>query len=125
MKTQQRGSQPATTSPPRGRLLGALAGLLGIGCCIYPVALVLLGLATAAEAIALGNVLYGAWGWIFKIAGGVLAIGGIVLQLLKRGECSVAGARRNWRYVARVGAIGLAVYVVIYAVTKLLASWSS
>lgn len=125
MKTQQRGSQPATTSPLRGRLLGALAGLLGIGCCIYPVALVLLGLATAAEAVALGNVLYGAWGWIFKIAGGVLAIGGIVLQLRKRGECSVAGARRNWRYVARVGGIGLAVYVVIYAVTKLLASWSS
>lgn len=52
-------------------IAGSLAGLVGIGCCVYPVALALLGAATAAESVALGLRLYGEWGWLFKLGCGV------------------------------------------------------
>lgn len=43
-----------------GLRLGALAGLVGIACCVSPVVLVLLGLASVSFAISLGNTLYDA-----------------------------------------------------------------
>ena len=110
---------------PRARRLGAVAGLLGIGCCIYPVVLVLFGLASATEAIALGKTLYGTWGWTFKLAGGALAAAGVMIQLRRRGECSIEGAKRNREYIIRVGLVGLAVYWLVYGITKALQAWGS
>lgn len=115
----------APPAPPRARRLGAIAGLIGIGCCIYPVALALFGLASVTEAIALGNTLYGVWGWTFKLAGGALAVGGIVLQLRRRGQCSIEGAARNRGYILRVVLLGIVVYWAVYGITKALAAWGS
>lgn len=119
--------QPETvvTRAPRARRLGVIAGLLGIGCCVYPVVLALIGLASATEAIALGNTLYGTWGWAFKLAGGAFAAAGIVLQLRRRGQCSIRGAGRNRGYILRVLLLGFAVYWLLYGVTKALAAWGS
>ena len=126
MKAQiARAPTAVDVARPRARLLGAAAGLLGIGCCIYPVVLVLLGVSTAAEAIGLGNRLYGTWGWTFKIAGGVLAATGIVVQLRRRGQCSVAGAAKNRVFIVRVGLIGFVAYWLVYGFTKALAAWGS
>lgn len=117
--------EAAGAQAPRARRLGAIAGLLGIGCCIYPVVLVLFGLASATEAIALGNTLYGTWGWTFKLAGGALVVAGIVLQLRRRGQCSIQGAARNRGYILRVVLLGFAVYWLVYGVTRALAAWGS
>ncbi len=45
-----------------GLTLGALAGLVGIACCVSPVVLVLLGLSSVSFAIGLGNTLYYEYG---------------------------------------------------------------
>ncbi len=53
---------PGALRPRRSVVLGAIAGLIGIGCCVYPVALVLLGLSSAVAAVDLGNFLFEEWG---------------------------------------------------------------
>ena len=125
MRTDVPVVRSEVASVPRAGRLGALAGLVGIGCCIYPVVLVLLGISTAAEAIALGNTLYGTWGWVFKIAGGGFAVAAVIVQLRRRGQCTLAGARKNWRFIARVTLFGVAVYWVVYGITRALAAWGS
>ena len=41
-----------------GVLMGLVSGFAGITCCVSPVVLALLGIATAAEAVSLGDTLY-------------------------------------------------------------------
>lgn len=77
------------------------------------------------EAITLGNDLYGNWGWIFKIVGGVFAVAAIVVQLRRRGVCTVGGALANRGFILRVALIGLGVYWALYVATKALAAWGS
>lgn len=124
--TRQAGQQGETTSPPlRARRIGIFAGLAAITCCVYPIVLFLFGAASAAEAIAVGNTLYGQWGWAFKLGGAGLAVVGIVIQLRRRGQCSIKGARRSWPFLARVAMVSFGVYCAVYAVTKALAAWGS
>jgi hypothetical protein len=116
---------PTRTPSLRAGKLGAFSGLAAIACCIYPVVLVLFGLASASEAIALGNRLYGIWGWVFKLAGAAFAVIGVIVQLRRRGQCNVQGVRRNRAYMLRVLLIALGVYWVVYGVTRALAAWGS
>lgn len=126
MKTETLGSAPRDRmGTPRPRTLGSIAGLLGVGCCVYPVVLVLFGFASATEAIALGKNLYGRWGWTFKLAGGALAATGIVVHLRRRGECTIQGARRNQGFILRVALAGVGTYWLVYGVTKALATWGT
>lgn len=110
---------------PRAKGLGVVSGLVAIGCCVYPIVLVLLGIATAVEAVALATDLFNEWGWAFKIGGAMIAVAGVVIQLRRRGQCSVKGARSNWTYIARVAIIGTAVYFVLYGVTTALGEWGT
>lgn len=45
-----------------GILLGLTSGLVAITCCVSPVVTALLGIATAAEAVLLGDTLYYTYG---------------------------------------------------------------
>jgi hypothetical protein len=73
----------------RGIVLGVLAGVLGLGCCVYPVVLVLLGLSSATAAVDLGNGLYSDWGWAFKGAAVVFAGAAVLIQRKRARACSV------------------------------------
>lgn len=120
------GERTGPAAPPlRARRIGTFAGMAAITCCIYPIVLFLFGAASAAEAIALGNKLYGQWGWAFKLGGAGFAVAGIVVQLRRRGRCSARGARDAWPFLARVALVTFGVYCAIYAATKALAAWGS
>lgn len=104
-----------------GLKLGALAGLLGIACCVSPALLALLGLASVSFAISLGTTLYDGYGWYFRGVALLLAGVGVVAILRRRRACSLGGARSQWRLLVSVALAMAAAYLALYWVTASLA----
>ena len=107
----------------RGILMGLGSGLVAITCCVSPVVLVLLGVATAAEAVTLGDTLYYEYGWYFRSAGFAVAAMAVVLFLRGRGVCNVRGAYHYRRMLAVLVASGAATYAGLFWFTKYLGIW--
>ena len=110
-------SDLAAVGPKRSALLGAIGGLIGISCCVYPVALVLFGLSSAAAAVDLGNALFDEWGWAFRSAGGAFAVAAVAIQRRRARACPV-GARPSFaRTAIVVAAAAVATYALLYGFT--------
>ena len=107
----------------KGIKFGLLSGLAGIMCCVSPVVLVLLGIATAAEAVTLGDTLYYGYAWFFRAFGLAVAVIAVVLYLRRRGMCTLAGARRSWRLLAVLVVAGIGTYIGLFWFTKYLGIW--
>ena len=109
--------------PKKGILFGIASGFVAITCCVSPVVLVLLGVATAAEAVTLGDTLYYEYGWFFRTAGLIVAVIAVVLFLRGRKQCSISGVLRyRWMLVILV-ASGAATYAGLFWFTKYLGIW--
>ena len=107
----------------KGIKFGLLSGLAGIMCCVSPVVLVLLGIATAAEAVTLGDTLYYGYAWFFRAFGLAVAAIAVVLYLRRRRMCTLAGARRSWRLLAVLVVAGIGTYIGLFWFTKYLGIW--
>lgn len=107
----------------KGIKYGLLSGLAGIMCCVSPVVLVLLGIATAAEAVTLGDTLYDGYAWLFRVFGLAVAATAVVLYLRRRRMCTLAGARRSWRLLAVLIAAAVGTYIGLFWFTKYLGIW--
>lgn len=103
-----------------GVKLGMLAGLVGISCCVTPVVLVLLGLSSVSFAISLGNTLYYQYGWYFRGAALLLALGGLYVHLKRKNACTLRGAKSQWRMIVSLFVSMVLVYWVLYLVTSYL-----
>jgi hypothetical protein len=113
---------PAAVRPRRSALLGAIAGLIGIGCCVYPVALVLLGLSSAVAAVDLANVLFHEWGWAFKSAGAAFALAALWIQRRRALACPVDARPSLAGTALWIAAAGVATYAAFYGFTTWLGS---
>ena len=113
---------PASVGRRRSGLLGAIAGLVGIGCCVYPVVLVLLGLSSATAAVDLAKTLFAEWGWAFKSTGAAFAIGALWLQRRRARACPVDARPSFARTTAWIAGAGLATYFAFYGFTTWLGS---
>ena len=123
----QNHTHNASTRPERqlraGVLMGLVSGLAGITCCVSPVVLALLGIATAAEAVSLGDTLYYTYGWYFRGAGAIVATIAVVLYLRRRGACSIDGAvRYRWTLLV-LGFSAVSTYAGLFWFTKYLGIW--
>lgn len=93
-------------------IISTLAGVIGGLCCLTPVVLALLGVASISVAADLGNVLYGEYRWAFR--GTALAFLALALWVYfrKKGICTLDQARRqqnriiNTSLVVLLAAIG-------------------
>ena len=103
--------------------MGMGSGLVAITCCVSPVVLVLLGVATAAEAVTLGDTLYYEYGWYFRAAGLGVATLAVVLFLRGRGACNVRGAYRYRHMLIVLAASAVATYIALFWFTKYLGIW--
>lgn len=88
-----------------GGVIGFLSGLVGIGCCVSPVVLYLVGAASATTAVSLGYDLYNNYGWYFRGAGLVLGGSAVYLYLRRRDACDLTGVRVHLRTIATASAV--------------------
>lgn len=108
-------------STKKGVLIGFLSGMAAISCCVSPVVLVLLGVASAAEAVSLGNTLYYAYGWAFRGAGVLVAAVAVFFYLRKRGSCSLSGARKYRNTLVTLVVTGGSTYLALFWLIRYLA----
>ena len=108
---------PAAVGPRRSALLGAIGGLIGIGCCVYPVTLLLLGVSSAATAVDLANTLYDEWGWAFRSAGAAFALAALWIQRRRARACPVDARPTLTRMALWVAGAGLITYAAFYGFT--------
>lgn len=116
-RAEARREERPPTDVWAGGLIGFLAGLVGIGCCVSPVALYLVGAASATTAVSLGYDLYNNYGWYFRGAGLVLGGSAVYLYLRRRDACDLRGVRVHWRTIAAAGGVAVGTYVALYALT--------
>ena len=121
--TERTAGEPEHRSLRRGLLFGLASGLAAITCCVSPVVLVLIGVATAAEAVTLGDTLYYEYGWYFRAAGFGVAALAVYLFLRGRGVCNVRGAFQYRRMLLVLVASGAATYAGLFWFTKYLGVW--
>ncbi len=104
-------------------LISGLAAVIAGLCCLSPVVLVLLGLASLSVAADLGNVLYGEYRWAFRVAGLAFLALTLWIYFRKRGICTLDQARRarnrvvNTSLVVLVSATGMYIlwtYVAVH-----------
>jgi membrane protein implicated in regulation of membrane protease activity len=92
-------------------VLSGLAALVGGLCCLTPVVLVLLGLASISAAASLGNVLYGDYHWEFRLVALAFLILALVIYFRRQGICTLDQARRERNRI-----INTSILVLIFAV---------
>jgi len=116
---------PGRSLDVRALWIGIGAGVVGILCCVSPVALFLFGISTATEAVTLGDRLYYGYNWYFRGAGLLLAAAGTVVYLRRRRSCSLAGAAAHWRTLLDVGVTLVVTYGLLYMLTGYLGALAS
>ena len=104
-------------------LISGLAAVIAGLCCLSPVVLVLLGLASLSVAADLGNVLYGEYRCVFRIAALAFLALTLWIYFRKQGICTLDQARRqrnrivNTSLVVLVSATGMYIlwtYVAVH-----------
>lgn len=95
-----------------------LAILTGWLCCITPLVLVLLGVASLSSAVSLDHVLNGEYAWAFRGAALVFVAVAVVVYFRRRGVCTLDQARRQ-----RNGIINITFLALLFAVAGYMAFW--
>jgi hypothetical protein len=94
--------------------LSSVVGLAGGLCCVTPVLLVTIGVASVSTAAAFGNVLYGDYRWAFRLMGMALLAGLLVRHFRKQGVCTLEQARRRRNWVINITLLTLAGSTTVY-----------
>ncbi len=113
--------------------LSSIPILLASLCCLSPVILVALGLATASFATSLADTLYGDYKWWFRGVGLVaLLVALYVFLTRKKGICTIDDVKRRRNevinYIALTVVVGILgylffLYVVVHYIGKWMALW--
>ena len=97
--------------------LSAIPVLIASLCCLSPVILVLLGLATASFASSLADTLYGDYKWVFRGVG-LLALAGALYWYTtrRRGICTLDEVKRRRNEIINYVAVAFIVTVLGYLI---------
>ncbi len=95
-------------------LLSGLAAFIADLCCLTPIVLVLLGLASISVAADVGNVLYGDYKWAFRAVALVFLALAQVVYFRRRGICTLEEARRQRNRILNVSLLVLILAIGSY-----------
>ena len=95
-------------------VFSAIFGLVAGLCCLTPIVLVLLGVATISAANSLGNILYGEYRWAFRAAALASLVAAIVVHFRRRGVCTLDEARRRRNAILNFSVLALILGIGIY-----------
>ena len=95
-------------------IISGLAGVIGGLCCLTPIVLVLLGLATIATAASLGNVLYGDYRWAFRGTALLFVVIALVVYFRRKGICTLDQAKRQRNRILNTSLVVLTFSVGAY-----------
>jgi len=112
MKTQT--SNPESSDKKGVLVISLLTGVIGGLCCVTPVVLVLLGLATVTVAADIGNVLYDQWRWAFRLGALAFLVLALVIYFRKNGICSLDQAKRQRNRILNVSLLVLTIATTVY-----------
>lgn len=107
--------QPAPESDRKVALwTSALGGLVASLCCVTPIVMVSLGLASVTVANNWGNLLYGDYKWHFRLA--ALALVGVALFFYFRsqGVCTLDQARRQRNRIVNMALLVVLTFNAVY-----------
>lgn len=115
----QLSSMLSELTPTRRRFLRRYVpatALVAALCCLTPVAIVLVGMASVSYAAGLADVLWGQYGWVFQLAGLLFLLGAVGVHLYGHEEvCSLDDAVRKRRLITNFVVIALLLSVLAYA----------
>lgn len=112
----QRDVQASSTAGDRRSILlfSLVAGIIAGLCCLTPIVLVMLGLATVSFAADLGNALYGKYRWLFRAAGLAFLVVGLAIYFRRQGVCTLNQAKQQWIRIFNMTLLVLIAAVGIY-----------
>lgn len=94
--------------------ISALGGLFASLCCLTPIVMVSLGLATAAVANDWGNLLYGEYKWHFRLAALALVAIALISYYRTQGVCTLDQARRQRNRIVNTALLAILTFSAIY-----------
>lgn len=95
-------------------LVSAFGGLMASLCCVTPIVMVSLGLASVTVANNWGNLLYGEYKWHFRLVALGLVVLALVVYFRSQGVCTVDQAKRQRNRIANVAMLVLLAFNAIY-----------
>jgi hypothetical protein len=97
-------------------LISGLGAFIAGLCCLTPIVLILLGLATISAAAGLGNMLYGDYKWIFRLVALAFLVLALVIYFRRQGICTLDEAKRARNRILNTSLLVLIFGVGLYIV---------
>jgi hypothetical protein len=95
-------------------IFSSAAALIGGLCCLTPIVLVLLGLASVSVAASLGNVFYGDYKWLFRASGLLFLSVALIVYFRRQGICTLDEAKRQRDRLVNISMIVLVMSIGAY-----------
>lgn len=105
---------PARSDRKAALLVSAIGGFVASLCCITPIAMVSLGLASVTVANNWGNLLYGDYRWHFRASALALILIALIAYLRGNGVCTLDQARRSRNRILNLALLALVSFNAIY-----------